>query len=111
MPGAGHSATSSARTHSQSSIPPNASTAQLKSNLQAADKAIHQAVDAAPGEIKSDVTVIADSFTKIMGAIAAADYDLTKLPPDALSAFQSPEFANSTARFQAYITNVCRIRS
>ena len=91
-------------------IGPNASTAQLRSNLEEADKAIHQAVDVAPSEIKADVKVIADGFTAVAGVIANANYDLTKVPPDALATFQSPDFSNAAARLQAYLANVCGIK-
>lgn len=93
-----------------SRIGPNASTAQLKANLDEATKAIHQAVDVAPAEIKADVKVIADGFTSVAGVIANANYDLTKVPPDALATFQSPDFSNAAARLQAYLSNVCGIK-
>lgn len=93
-----------------SGITPGASIAQLKVNLQEADTAIHRAVDVAPTEIKGDVGVIADSFTKVVGVIANANYDLTNISPDALATFQSAEFSNSAARLQAYMTSVCGIR-
>ncbi|MEA2704198.1 MAG: hypothetical protein QOD63_2143 [Actinomycetota bacterium] len=86
------------------------STAQLKANLEKADAAIHKAVDAAPAEIKPDVKVIADSFTSAVTAIAGVNYDLTKVPPAALATFQTPEFSNSAARLQAYMTDVCKVR-
>ncbi len=86
------------------------STAQLKADLEKADAAIHRAVDIAPAEIKPDVKVIADSFTTAVTAIAGANYDLTKVPPAALATFQTPEFSNSAARLQAYMTDVCKVR-
>ena len=89
---------------------PGGSTAQLKADLEKADKAIHKAVDVAPAEIKPDVKVIADGFTTVVSAIAGVNYDLTKVPPEALATFQTPEFSNSAARLQAYMTDVCKVR-
>ena len=86
------------------------STAQLKVDLEKADGAIHKAVDVAPAEIKPDVKIIADGFTTVVTAIAGVNYDLTKVPPEALATFQTPEFSNSAARLQAYMTDVCKVR-
>jgi hypothetical protein len=88
---------------------PNASTAQIRSNLEAQQKAVQQAVDAAPGEIKPDVKVIADGFSTVVAAVAQADYDFSKVSPDALKVLQSPEFSNSAARLQAYMAKVCHV--
>lgn len=92
-----------------SAIAPNASTAQIRANLETADKDIHHAADVAPAEIKPDVTVIAASFSSIVAAIGQAGYDLTKVSPEALATFQSPEFSSAAARFQAYLTQICHI--
>ena len=92
-----------------SNIPANASTAQVRSSLEQSDKAFQQAVDAAPNEIKADVTVMARGFSALVASIAGAGYDISKVPPDAFSAFQAPEFASAAARLQAYLTNVCHV--
>jgi hypothetical protein len=87
----------------------NATPAQLRTVAREGQTAINQAVNAAPGEIKSDVQVIANAFGGLLTDLEAVNYDVTKVTPATFARLQAPEFATSSQRFQAYMRNVCRV--
>jgi len=80
---------------------------QLKPFLDELSKAVKQAVDVAPAEIKADVKVLADAATSYVDAFAKAGYDYTKLSPDAPQKLATPEVQAAAARLSAYSKNVC----
>ncbi len=63
----------------------------------------------APGEIKPDVSNIADTFEKVTGSVAAAGYDIAKVDVAAVAPLQSEAFLDSVTRMQAYLNNVCQV--
>ncbi len=86
-------------------------TADLRQLFQNAARDIVQAVGVAPAEIKPDVTLVADGFSALVGALGEVDYDFTRLPPDLIVRFQSQDFVTASTRVGAYSRNVCGIGS
>ncbi len=82
---------------------------QLRTAVQEGQTAIDQAVDAAPGEIRNDVLVLAAGFGAVLGELEKVNFEVTRLPPTAFGPLQTPEFQASTTRFQAYIRSVCQV--
>jgi alkanesulfonate monooxygenase SsuD/methylene tetrahydromethanopterin reductase-like flavin-dependent oxidoreductase (luciferase family) len=82
---------------------------QTPAAVQEGRRAINEAVTAAPAEIKGDVQVIAAAFTSVADAFEKANYDPAKLDVSSLQKLQTPEFQASTARFQAYLRDVCKV--
>ena len=98
-----------ARTYTErfTSVSPNATPAQLRTVAREGQAMITQAVNAAPAEIKSDVEVLARTFTAVISELEKVDFEMTRLPPAALQPLQAPEFQRATTRFQAYGRTVC----
>ena len=82
---------------------------QLRALATEAETAIKEAQEVAPEEIKGDVQLVAAASISFFEVLAAANYDLTKVSPDALSGLQRPEVQASTQRLTAYTQNVCGI--
>ena len=82
---------------------------QLRALATEAETAIKEAREVAPDEIKGDVQLVAAASISFFEVLAAANYDLTKVSPDALSGLQRPEVQASTQRLTAYTHNVCGI--
>ncbi len=80
---------------------------QLRALATEAETAIKEAQEVAPEEIKGDVQLVAGASISFFEVLAAANYDLTKVSPDALSGLQRPEVQASTQRLTAYTQNVC----
>ncbi|MDP8936930.1 MAG: hypothetical protein M3O23_04260 [Actinomycetota bacterium] len=80
---------------------------QLRALANEAETAIREAQAAAPNEIKGDVQVVAAASTAFFQQLARVNYDLTKMPPDAVSGLQRPEVQASTQRLSAYAEKVC----
>ena len=100
-----------ARTYTDrfTSVGPNATPAQLRTVAVEGKTAITQAVNAAPAEIKPDVEVISNTFGALLRELERVDFEINRLPPDAVQALQAPEFAQATTRFQAYSRDVCGV--
>ena len=80
---------------------------QLRALATEAEAAIKEAQEVAPDEIRGDVQLVAAASISFFEVLAAANYDLTKVSPDALSGLQRPEVQASTQRLTAYTQNVC----
>lgn len=102
-----------ARTYTErfGKVDPKLSGTQLRTLTQEGLTALNQAAGAAPAEIKTDVQVIANVIRGLVAELDRVNYDYSKVSPDSLSKLQAPDFAASTQRFQAYMTNVCKITS
>ena len=100
-----------ARTYTErfSSVGSNPSPAQLRTVAQEGQRAITEAVNTAPAEIKPDVEVLARTFGNLITELERVNYDAPRLPAGALQALQAPEFTQATTRFQAYTRTVCGI--
>ncbi|HVL06719.1 MAG TPA: hypothetical protein VM388_12075 [Acidimicrobiales bacterium] len=100
-----------ARTYSEraNAFGSNPTPAQLRTATREGQTAITQAVNAAPAEIKPDVEVLARAFTAILAELEKVNFEPARMPPAALQPLQTPEFQQSTTRFQAYGRSVCGI--
>lgn len=87
----------------------NPTPAELRTVAQEGQTAITQAVGAAPAEIKADVGVLAGAFTTLLDELQKVNFEADKLPVTALAQLQTPEFQQSTTRFQAYTRTVCGV--
>lgn len=63
--------------------------------------------EVAPPEIVDDLVRIIGVLSVVVPALEAADFDLTRVPPDVLRLLQDPEFQASAARLQAYTEDAC----
>ncbi|MEA2686409.1 MAG: hypothetical protein QOE93_1604 [Actinomycetota bacterium] len=98
-------ATYTANSQTQS---PTASNAEVEASLREGLTAIDQAVAVAPAEIKADVVTVADTFDALVTAMAAADFDVSRMEAADVEPLQSPAFTSAATRMQAYLTTVCK---
>jgi len=100
-----------ARTYNDrfTSVGSNPTPAQLRTLAKEGQTAINQAVNAAPGEIKKDVEVIARTFGTLVTELEKVNFEITRVQPEALQSLSAPEFQESSTRFQAYARTVCGI--
>lgn len=82
---------------------------QLRTLSTEAEKALKETQDAAPPEIRGDVQVVTAASLAFFQQLAKVNYDLTKMPPDAVSGLQRPEVQASSQRMIAYTEKVCGI--
>ena len=82
---------------------------QLRTAVAEAEGTIQETVAAAPAEIKGDVQVVAAAFATLVQVLTQANYDFTKVSPEAHSGLQKPEVQASTQRLSAYTQKVCGI--
>lgn len=94
-----------------SNLGPTNTPAQLKTVVQDGRTAINAAASAAPAEIKPDVQVLADAFGSVYNELEKVNFDATKVSLTAFAPLQTPQFQQSTVRFQAYLQKVCGIQT
>lgn len=75
---------------------------------KAALDAISGLQSAASSEIEPAVKLLHQRIEAVLPALAAADYDISKVPASALAELRTTESAAATARIEAYGTQVCR---
>lgn len=63
----------------------------------------------APSELDDAVDTILDAQDQLVTELEKVDYDYTKLPPDALSAMNTPEVEAAGEELDAYVTDTCGI--
>jgi hypothetical protein len=63
----------------------------------------------APGTIKGDLTTLFGAVDKMYSALAAANYDFTKVDPATITALESPAVATAEQHVNDYIKNTCGI--
>jgi len=68
-----------------------------------------QAIEAAPSAIKADLQTLDAASSKFYAALATANFDMTKLPPDATAGFSAPELQAASTRVLAYVKDHCGI--
>ena len=85
------------------------SPAAMKKRYQDAQALSRQAIDVAPSAIKADLQTLDAASNKCYAALAAANYDMTKLPPDATAGFSTPELQAASTRVLAYVKDHCGI--
>ncbi len=100
-----------ARTYNErfTKVGSNPTPAELRTVAREGQRAISEAVSAAPAEIKKDVEVLAATFTGLLGELEKVNYDAARLSPSAFAQLSATEFQTSTTRFQAYIRSVCGV--
>lgn len=81
----------------------------LRALMEQAVPLIEQAEKVAPPEIAADVHLLADSFRRLRPALEAANFDFTKVPPDALRQSQTPEAGAAGQRLSVYIRDRCQV--
>lgn len=73
-------------------------------------QAIESAVKkSAPGSIKPDLAVVFSATDKLYAALAAANFDYTKLDPTILSGLNTPAVAAAEQHLSAYMKDTCGI--
>jgi len=65
----------------------------------------------APSSIKADVHTVFAALNSIGQALAAVNYDISKVNPAQLQAFSTQQFKDATTRIDAYLTQVCGVTS
>jgi hypothetical protein len=81
--------------------------AQLRTVATEGQRSIDEALNAAPGEIRDDVQLVARTFGAFLGDLQKVEFEVAKLPTNAVSRFTAPDFQAATKRFDAYIRTVC----
>lgn len=81
----------------------------LRQALAEVQMGIAQASSQAPPEIRADLSLLSGLYSQLVAALAGANFDFTKLPPDTLSRLSAPEVQAAATRLQAYAANVCKV--
>ncbi len=92
-----------------SSVGANPTPAALRAATREGQTAIAQAVNVAPAEIKADIQFLANTFNGLQAELERVNFDVSRLPPTALSQLSTPQFQAATTRFQAYTRTVCGV--
>ncbi len=79
----------------------------LKSSYQQLDKIAAQFIAIAPSAIKADAQTLIDGLKKLESALAAVNYDFSKIDPSTLATLQDPSFAAAAEHISAYDKQVC----
>jgi hypothetical protein len=66
-----------------------------------------KAETSAPAPIKADVGIMAGSVRALAQALAANQYDFTKLKPEQVEGMQGPGFVKAGLRVRTYDQQVC----
>jgi hypothetical protein len=84
-------------------------TTSIKQDVQRYQALKTIVLKSAPGAIKGDLTTLFGAVDKMYSALAAANYDYTKLDPSVLTALESPDVTAAETRIDAYIKTTCGI--
>lgn len=90
--------------------PPTESPQAIRQVYEDAARDIRAAEAVAPGEIRSDVAVVADGLDRVIAVLARFDFDGAKLaeaPPDAFEGIVTPEFQTATQRVESFMRQEC----
>ena len=82
-------------------------TTDLKTAYQQFDKDASLFISIAPGPIKADARTLVDGVKKFEAALAAVNYDVTKIDPATIASLQDPNFKAAADRVVAYDKQVC----
>jgi hypothetical protein len=85
--------------------------AALKTEFENIGPALQHAEQIAPSAIKPDFQVFLNAFTPYLQALAAANYDFSKLnfQDPKLQELASPQVKTASDHIEAYFTSVCHI--
>ena len=81
---------------------------QLRAAFEQAAKAIDDAEQIAPAEVRPDVRVLATQFRDLVVILQQANYDFSKVPQASIQRLQSPEVQAAGQRLDAYVKQNCR---
>jgi hypothetical protein len=81
----------------------------LKKEFENLGPALQQAENIAPNAIKGDFQTFLNAFQPYLKALAAANYDFTKLNAASVQGLGSPQVKAATDHIQQYFTQVCHI--
>jgi hypothetical protein len=81
----------------------------LKALLIQANQELQAFVAIAPSAIKGDVQTLATAEKSFFTAIQAANYDVTKVSPSALTDLDTPAVTTATDHITAYLASQCGI--
>lgn len=82
--------------------------ARLRATFEEGVKAIEDAQQIAPAEIKEDVSVLATTMRDLATMLNRANYDASRLSPTAIHQLASPELKAAGERLEAYTKENCR---
>jgi hypothetical protein len=71
--------------------------------------ALEKAKSKAPSAIKDDFGTFVSAFKQVDSALAAVNYDYTKLTASTFSALESQDFKTASDNIEQYVTQVCHI--
>ena len=71
--------------------------------------ALEKAQSKAPSAIKDDFGTFISAFKQVDSALAAVNYDYTKLSASTFSALESQDFKTASDNIEQYVTQVCHI--
>lgn len=64
----------------------------------------------APSQIKSSLASLVAADEKLYSALQAANFDMRKVDPTALTSLNTPEFTKSMQTIEGYLTSTCGIK-
>lgn len=76
-------------------------------DLLAGAPATAQLAAAAPAELRPEVVVLAEAVNTLSAKLAAADYDLSRLAPEALMTLQSPQVVRAMSAVDGWAQRTC----
>ena len=71
--------------------------------------ALEKAQSKAPSAIKDDFGTFISAFKQVDSALAAVNYDYTKLTASTFSALETQDFKTASNNIEQYVTQVCHI--
>ena len=101
-----------ARTQSSAFNGPNPSATtqlDLKKTYENLLPALQHIVAIAPSQIKGDFQTFVTAYTPYIRALAAANYDFTKLNFASLQGLSAPDVKAASQHIEAYLTQVCHL--
>jgi hypothetical protein len=66
-------------------------------------------LSSAPDELQDSVDVLVEVQEKLASELEKVDYDFMKLPDDAMSSMNTPEFTKANEELTAYVKDTCGI--
>jgi ABC-type phosphate/phosphonate transport system substrate-binding protein len=89
----------------------NASPTQVKDLYAKVRSALHQAQSAAPSAIKGDFDTFMTAYNPYLKALAAANYDLTKMTPTATRLLGTAQVRTASAHITQYLQQMCKLNT
>jgi hypothetical protein len=82
----------------------------LSRQLTAVRAAMTDVADKAPRQIKTDLGLFVRTYTRVLDAAVAVDYDMTKVPQATVDALDAPSVRKALQRVAAFDRRNCKIR-